>query len=164
MIRPQRKEHCARQVVTRVRYSFIGGENLSETNLWEDVSIYIILSFLLAERREVSLSMINCLVSAISSRLFSSTRFNTVGRRSNESPWNIILVPFASDLPRVSCILLTGFHALCATMIYRLSFSIDQSRGSNLSHRFSSCIFPRLSLSSNPRTLKIVKNMLIYRC
>lgn len=118
MIRPQRKEHCARQVVTRVRYSFIGGENLSETNLWEDVSIYIILSFLLAERREVSLSMINCLVSAISSRLFSSTRFNTVGRRSNESPWNIILVPFASDLPRVSCILLTGFHALCATMIY----------------------------------------------
>lgn len=153
MIRPQRKEHCARQVVTRVRYSFIGGENLSETNLWEDVSIYIILSFLLAERREVSLSMINCLVSAISSRhhpVLLSTRFNTVGRRSNESPWNIILVPFASDLPGVSCILLTGFHALCATMIYRLSFSIDQSRGSNLSHRFSSCIFPRLSLSSNP--------------
>lgn len=166
MIRPQRKEHCARQVVTRVRYSFIGGENLSETNLWEDVSIYIILSFLLAERREVSLSMINCLVSTISSRhpVLLSTRFNTVGRRSNESPWNIILVPFASDLPRVSCILLTGFHALCATMIYRLSFSIDQSRGSNLSHRFSSCIFPRLSLSSNPRTLKIVKNMLVYRC
>lgn len=151
----------------QVHNSFIGGEN--ETNFWK-VSIYIILS---VETRSVSFDDKLPRFYDILPPTFSSTRFNTVGRRSNESPWNIILVPFASDLPRVSCILLTGFHnGFVQRMIYRLSSSIDQSRGSNLFYHFSKCIFPRLSLLSlslsfiedSPCTLKIVKNILIHRC
>ena len=88
------------QVVTRVR--FYRRRKFQRNKFLEGrYDSYYPFLFLLAEARQVSLSMINYLVSTISSRALSSTRFNTVGRRSNESPWNIILVPFASDLPRV---------------------------------------------------------------